>query len=81
MDPLSGQLWTGDLWAVDADPPIAETQSSLDKVRQAVVRLNDGMAVGFCNLSVKLLRVEEATTHGLLAVLTAVLHFGTIPPD
>ena len=78
VDPSSGQLQTAELQTLDADPPINET----GYVKEAVSKLRDGKAVGICNISVELLEAGgEAMIRGLHAVLTAVWHSGTIPPD
>ena len=58
------------------DPP------SIDEVKEAVAKLTDGKAADICNISAELLKAGgEAMIHGLHAVLTAVRHSGTIPPD
>ena len=82
LDPPSGQLRTAGLQALDADPPIDETASSIDNVKEAVAKLRGGKAAGVCNISAELLKAGgEAMIRGLHAVLTAVWHSGTIPPD
>ena len=83
MDPPSGQLRTAGLQTLDADPPIDETASSIGDVKEAVAKLRVGKAAaGICNISAELLKGGgEAMIRGLHAVLTAVWHSGTIPPD
>ena len=43
-----------------------------------MAKLRGGKAAGICNISAELLK---AMIRGLHAVLTAVWHSGTIPPD
>ena len=82
VDPPSGQLQTTGLPVMDANPPIDEAAPSLEEVKEAVARLRGGKAAGICNISAELLKAGgEAMTRGLHAVLTAVWHSGTIPPD
>ena len=67
---------------MDADPTINETASSIDEVKEAVAKLRDGKTVGICNISAELLKARgEAMIRELHAVLTAVLHSGSIPSD
>ena len=78
----SGQLRTAGLQTLDADPPIDETAPSIGDVKEAVAKLRGGKAAGICNISAELLKAGgEAMIRGLHAVLTAVWHSGTIPPD
>ena len=83
VDPPSGQLQTAGLQMLDADPPIDETAPSIGNVNEAVAKLRGGMAAGICNISAELLKAGgEAMIRGLQhAVLTAVWHSDTIPPD
>ena len=82
LHPPSGQLRTARLQTLDADPPIDETAPSIGDVREAVAKLKGRKAVGICNISAELLKAGvEAMIRGLHAVLTAVWHSGTIPPD
>ena len=82
VNPPGGQLQTTGLQVMDADPPINEAAPSIDKVKKAVAKLRDGKAAGICNISAELLKAGgEAMIRGLHAVLTAVWHSGTIPPD
>ena len=82
VDPPSGQLRTAGLQTLDADPPIDETAPSIGDVKEAVAKLRGGKAAGICNISAELLKAGgEAMIRGLHAVLTAVWHSGTIPPD
>ena len=82
VDPPSGQLQTGGLQTLDADPPIDETAPSIVDVKEAVAKLTGGKAAGICNISAEVLKAGcEAMIRGLQAVLTAVWHSGTIPPD
>ena len=81
MDPPSGHLRTAGLQKLDADPPIDETAPSIGDIKEAVAKLMGRKAVGICNISAELLKGGgEALIRGLHAVLTAVLHSGTIPP-
>ena len=67
---------------MDADPPINEAAPSLDEVKEAVARLRGGKAAGICDISMELIKAGgEAMTCGLPAVLPAVWHSSTIPPD
>ncbi len=62
--------------------PVDETPPSLAEVRGAVNKLKCGKAAGICNVSAEMLKAGgEAMIRGLHAVLSAVLQFGTIPPD
>ena len=63
---------------LDADPPTDETAPSIYHVKEAVAKLRCGKAAGVCNISAELLK---AMIHRLHAVLTAVWHSDTIPPD
>ena len=82
LHPPSGQLRTAGLQTLDADPPIDETAPSIGDVKEAVAKLRGGKAAGICNISAELLKAGgEAMIRGLHAVLTAVWHSGTIPPD
>ena len=82
MDPPSGQLQTAGLQRLDADPPFDETAPSIGDVKEAVAKLRGGKAAGICNISVELLKAGgDAMIHGLHAVVTAVWHSDTIPPD
>ena len=82
VNPPSGQLQTTGLQVVDANPSINEAAPSIDEVKEAVAKLRGGKAAGICNISAELLKAEgEAMIRGLHAVLTAVWHSGTIPPD
>ena len=56
VNPPSGWLQTIVLQVMDADPPINETATSLDEVKEAVARLRGGKAAGICSISVKLLK-------------------------
>ena len=76
VDPSSGQLRTLELQTLDANPP------SIGDVKEAVTKLRGEKAAGMCSISAELLKVwGEAMIRGLQAVLTAVWHSGTIPPD
>ena len=67
---------------MDADLPIDKAAPSIDEVKEAVAKLSGGKATGICDMSAELLKAGgEAIIHGLHAVLTAVWHSGTIPPD
>ena len=67
---------------MDADPPINEAAPSIDEVKEAVAKLRGGKAGGICKIRAELLKARvKAVTRGLHAVLTAVWHSGTIPPD
>ena len=67
---------------LDADPPIDETAPSIGDVKEAVAKLRGGKAADICKISAELLKAGvEAMIRGLHAVLTAVWHSGTIPPD
>ena len=78
----SGQLQTTGLQVMDVDPSINEATPSIDEVKEAVTKLRDGKAAGICNISAELLKAGgEAMIRGLHAVLTAVWHSDTIPPD
>ena len=67
---------------LDNDLPIDKTAPSIGDVKEAVAKLRGGKAAGVCNLSEELLKAGgEAMISGLHAVLTAVWHSGTIPPD
>ena len=82
VDPPSEQLQTAGLQTLDVDPLIDEIAPSIDDVREAVAKLRGGKAAGVCNINVELLKAAgEAMMRGLHAVLTAVRHPGTIPPD
>ena len=75
-------LQTTELQVMDADPPINEAAPSIDEVKEAVAKLRGGKAAGICNISAEFLKAGcEAMIHGLHAVLTAVWHLGTIPPN
>ena len=81
MDPPSGQLRTTGLQTLDADPPIDKTAPSIGDVKEAVAKLRGGKAAGIY-ISAELLKAGgEAMICGLHAVLTAVWHSGTIPPN
>ena len=61
---------------LDADPPIDETAPSICDIKEAVANLRGGKAAGICNIRAELLKAGgEAMTHGLHAVLTAVMAF------
>ena len=84
VDPPSRQLQTAGLQTLDADPPIDETAPSIGDVKEAVAaKLRGGKAAaGICNIRAELLKAGgEAMIRGLHAVLTAVWHSDTIPPD
>ena len=82
VEPPGGQLQTAGLQTLDADPPIDETAPSIDDVKEAVAKLRDGKAAGICNMRAELLKAGgEAIICGLHAVLIAVWHSSTIPPD
>ena len=67
---------------LDAGPPIDETAPSIGDVKEAVAKLEGGKAASVCNISTELLKAGAvASSRGLHAVLTAVCHSGTIPPD
>ena len=51
-------------------------------MKEAVAKLKGGKAAGICNINSELLKARsEGMIRGLHAVLTAVWHSGTIPPD
>ena len=67
---------------LDGDLPIHETAPSIDDIKEAVAKLRAEKAAGVCSISAELLKAGgEAMIRGLHAVLTAVWHSGTIPPD
>ena len=81
VDPPRGELQTAGLQRLDADPPINETAPSVDDIKEAVVKLKSGKAVGICNISVKLFKVGgEAMISGLHTVLCAPCLSGIVPP-
>ena len=64
---------------MDADPSINEAAPSIDEV---MCKLRGGKAASICNISAELLKAGgEAMIRGLHAILTAIWHSGTIPPD
>ena len=81
VNPPSGQLQTTVLHVMDADAPINEAPPSIE-VKETVAKLRGGKAAGICNISVELHKAGgKAMIRGLHAVLSAVWHPGTIPPD
>ena len=81
-DPPSGQLQTTGLQMLDADLPTDKTATCIDDVIKAMAKLRGGNAAGICSIKVELLQAwVEAKIHVLHAVLTAIWHSGTIPPD
>lgn len=55
-EPLNLSFQIAGLQTVGADLPVDEAAPSLDDVRKAVARLRCGKALGFCNISVELLK-------------------------
>ena len=65
---------------MNADPPINEAAPFIDEVKELGQR--GEKAAGICYISAELFKAGgEAMIRGLHAVLTAVWHSGTIPPD
>ena len=67
---------------MDAYPSINEFAPSIDEAKEAVAKLRSGKAAGICNISAELLKARgEAMIRRLHAVLSAVWHSSTIPPN
>ena len=82
VNPSNRQLQITGLQMVDADPSINEATPSFGEVKEAVAKFRDGKAAGICNIGAELLKAGgETMIHGPHAVLIAVWHSGTIPPD
>ena len=79
VNPPSGRLQTTGL---DDDAWINKAATSIDEVKEAVAKLSSRKAAGICNISAELLKAGgKAMIRELHAVLIAVWHSGTIPPD
>ena len=61
VDSSSGQFQTAGLQTLDADPPVDETVSSIDDVKEAVANLRGRKAAGIFNISAEHLRACSST--------------------
>ena len=75
MDPPNRQLQTAKSQTVDAESPINKTLSTIDDVKETVVKLEDGKAAGTCNIGAELVKAGgEAIAYCPECCMTFKIH-------